>query len=261
MMDSESLYWAQYDEDFDLIPQGPAAIHQRDDDYAQSAFLQNARQPSALMHYRQLAEPATSEYPSSRDSYWSRYVGNGSGSDQETPLGDAGSARASTSDMRRLLVMPERLASLRLSNSGHKAAATETTSTSTSTSTAAAAAAAAAAADSADHGSRSDHADNKAGGSKGVIADAVTRIDVEALAPMSADGVRIAQPIPAAGQQRMAAQPTGFGDLQRQGGSGQQPGPCGTTAAGYGGVNPIALITRLNFLKDQIEQNERLLLV
>ncbi|KAJ2842661.1 hypothetical protein J3B02_005515, partial [Coemansia erecta] len=216
MMDSESQYWAQYDEDFDYIPQGPAAIT-RSDDYAQSISLaQNARQPTAFTRYRQLAEPAVSDYPSSRDSYWSRYFGNASSSDQSTPLGDGGSARASTGDMRRLLVMPDRLASLGLGSSSQKSSAASATL----------------AVDARQHGSRSDHAENKEVSSSGQSSGGVTTDDTdigddapEAVA-VCVDNARAAQPMPAAAR-------TIDIDLQRQ--SSGRPGPCGTTAAGYGG--------------------------
>ncbi|KAJ1860100.1 hypothetical protein H4R99_007743 [Coemansia sp. RSA 1722] len=263
-MDSESLYWAQYDEDFDYAAQGSAAVNNHSDDYTQGVLAQNARQPSAAyLQYRQMAEPAAaSEYPSSRDSYWSRYFGHGPGSDQGTPLDDAGSARASTSDMRRLLVMPEKLASLRLNS----ASSNNTKAVSIS---AAAASASASAADAKERGTRSDQAETKASGcgqSSGQQpghAQQVNNISSGKM-PANVGNARIAQPIQtlAAAEQPRTAAPFTNSDLHWQpSSSGVQPGPCVTTTTSYGGVNPIALITRLNFLKDQIEQNERLLLV
>ncbi|KAJ1725496.1 hypothetical protein LPJ53_000311 [Coemansia erecta] len=113
---SESAYWDQYDEDsVEYVSQATVPTFERRTDVASKASVA----PPLLMEYRQSQHLGqASECPSSRDSYWSRYVGNSvtnDDSDQCTPTSEVATTRSYTSDMRRMLVMPEKLAALHIS--------------------------------------------------------------------------------------------------------------------------------------------------
>ncbi|KAJ2787995.1 hypothetical protein GGI15_000255 [Coemansia interrupta] len=113
---SESAYWDQYDGDsVEYVSQATVPTVERRADVVSKS---NAAAPS-LMQYRQSQYLSqASECPSSRDSYWSRYIGNSvtnDDDDQCTPTSEVATTRPYTSDMRRMLVMPEKLAALHIS--------------------------------------------------------------------------------------------------------------------------------------------------
>ncbi|KAJ2724714.1 hypothetical protein GGI07_001767 [Coemansia sp. Benny D115] len=207
-MDSEALYWDRYDSEGEQISQATVPIHQTH--YGRSSAFAYRKQPDII---------SSPSCVSSRDSYWSRYLGGGVGigdgdSDQCTPTAraDAGverpasqSSRQDKQDMRRLLVVPEKLAALRLSD----------TSSNSSSSTS-----------SNDDGGSRSNAKSTAAATSSMTAAAAAAV--------------------------AAARQTG--DVHADGSVGEQQS--GVLA---GGVNPMALITRLNFLKDQLEQDERLI--
>ncbi|KAI7835033.1 hypothetical protein BX661DRAFT_195590 [Kickxella alabastrina] len=215
-MDTESLYWDQYDTDTDYMPQATVPIQE----------VYYAR-PS-LQQYRQPPEHYSSDHTSSRGSYWSKYLGTQFASDQCTPT-KAGSDTPrmhSTMDIRRLLVMPEKLASLHLSSEDGLVAATK------------------------EQGARLETGQRK-------LVDGYQLVDAvegagrgifRAIDSPSSDSVSGQCAKEEAASSGISVGMVINGNISNSGGSGG------------GGVNPMALITRLNFLKDQMEQDERLVL-
>ncbi|KAJ2163194.1 hypothetical protein GGF46_000124 [Coemansia sp. RSA 552] len=178
-MDAESSYWDQYCDDSDysspaILPMVPAMV---------------------------LRSGGLDDSGSSRDSYWSRYS-----TQQFSPAvtGEGGMERRQPAPQQpRLLVVPERLAALRLDSS--------------------------------------EQAWDCAGDSTAAAADPppLTRGNSSSSSSSSAGACSI-----------------GHGG-DSIGGADPLPSP---SFCKYAGVNPAALITRLNFLKEQMEQSERLLL-